>query len=130
MKKTIIHTDQAPLPIGPYSQAVETSSAQGLLFVSGQIAIDPATNELIEGDVKAEAEQVMKNLAQILKKAGYTFENIVKTSIFLRDMADFAVVNEVYGAYFEANPPARETVAVVGLPKNVHVEISVIAAKS
>ncbi len=129
MKKTVIHTEQAPLPIGPYSQAIETSSAQGLLFVSGQIAIDPATNELIEGDVKAEAEQVMKNLAQILKKAGYGFENIVKTSIFLRDMADFAVVNEVYGAYFKADPPARETVAVVGLPKNVRVEISVIATK-
>lgn len=125
--KKIIHTPNAPLPIGPYSQAVQTGN---MLFISGQIAIDPATNELISGDVKAEAVQVMKNLEQILKQAGYGFEHIVKTSIFLRDMADFGPVNEVYGAYFQSDFPARETVAVLGLPKNVQVEISVIAAKA
>ncbi|MEY3678857.1 MAG: hypothetical protein RI924_998 [Bacteroidota bacterium] len=131
MKKKVIQTEQAPLPIGPYSQAIETASgSSGLLFVSGQIAINPATNELIEGDVQAEAIQVMKNLEQILKAAGYGFEHIVKTSIFLRDMADFATVNAVYGAYFTSDPPARETVAVLGLPKNVRVEISVIASKA
>lgn len=125
--KKIIHTPNAPLPIGPYSQAVQNGN---MLFVSGQIAIDPSTNELISGDVKAEALQVMKNLEQILKQAGYGFEHIVKTSIFLRDMADFTTVNEVYGAYFQSDFPARETVAVLGLPKNVQVEISVIAAKA
>lgn len=126
MTKQIIHTEKAPLPIGPYSQAVQSGN---LLFVSGQIAIDPATNELISGEVKDEALQVMKNLEQLLAAAGYGFEHVVKTSIFLRDMADFAVVNEVYGSYFSSNFPARETVAVLGLPKNVRVEISVIAAK-
>ena len=126
MTKQIIHTEKAPLPIGPYSQAVQSGN---LLFVSGQIAIDPATNELISGEVKDEALQVMKNLEQLLAAAGYGFEHVVKTNIFLRDMADFAVVNEVYGSYFSSNFPARETVAVLGLPKNVRVEISVIAAK-
>lgn len=125
--KKIIHTPNAPLPIGPYSQAVQTGN---MLFISGQIAINPATNELIEGDVKAEAVQVMKNLEALLNAAGYTFEDIVKTSIFLRDMADFTSVNEVYGSHFKADYPARETVAVLGLPKNVNVEISVIAAKA
>lgn len=124
--KNIIHTTQAPAPIGPYSQAVQ---AGNLLFVSGQIAIDPSTNELVSGDVKAEAQQVMKNLEQLLAAAGYGFEDVVKTTIFLRTMDDFAIVNEVYGSYFSANFPARETVAVSGLPKNVQVEISVIAAK-
>lgn len=126
MSKKIIHTPEAPLPIGPYSQAVQ---AGDLLFVSGQIAIDPATNELISGDVKAEADRVMKNLQAILQASGYGFEHILKTSIFLIDMADFATVNEVYGSYFSGNFPARETVAVLGLPKNVNVEISVIASK-
>ncbi len=126
MTKTIIHTEKAPLPIGPYSQAVQ---AGNMLFISGQIAINPATNDLISGDVKAEAQQVMKNLEQLLAAAGYGFEHIVKTSIFLRDMADFATVNDVYGSYFSGNFPARETVAVLGLPKKVNVEISVIAAK-
>ncbi len=126
MSKNIIHTPKAPLPIGPYSQAVHTGN---MLFVSGQIAIDPTTNELISGDVKAEAEQVMKNLEQLLAAAGYGFEHVVKTSIFLRDMADFAIINEVYGSYFSGNFPARETVAVLGLPKNVNVEISIIAVR-
>lgn len=126
MSKQIVHTSAAPLPIGPYSQAVQSGN---LLFVSGQIAIDPATNELISGDVKAEAVQVMKNLEKILEAAGFKFEHILKTSIFLRDMSDFATVNEVYGSYFSGDFPARETVAVLGLPKNVNVEISVIASK-
>ncbi len=126
MTKQIIHTEKAPLPIGPYSQAVQSGN---MLFVSGQIAIDPATNELIGGEVKDEALQVMKNLGQLLAAAGYGFEHVVKSSIFLRDMADFAAVNEVYGSFFSGNFPARETVAVLGLPKNVRVEISVIAAK-
>lgn len=125
--KSIIQTDKAPAPIGPYSQAVH---AGNMLFVSGQIAIDPATNQLIEGSIKDEAKQVMNNLDAILKTAGFSFENIVKTSIFLSDMNHFAEVNEVYGSFFNANFPARETVAVLGLPKNVNVEISVIAVKA
>lgn len=125
--KSIIQTNQAPAPIGPYSQAVQ---AGNMLFISGQIAIDPTTNELISCGVKEEAQQVMKNLEAVLKTAGYTFENIVKTSIFLSDMNHFSIVNEVYGSYFNSDFPARETVAVLGLPKNVNVEISVIAVKA
>ncbi len=125
--KTIINTNTAPAPIGPYSQAV---IAGNMLFVSGQIAIDPETNALIIGEIEKEAEQVMKNIEQLLLEAGYAFENVVKTSIFLSDMQLFSKVNEVYGKYFHSNFPARETLAVAGLPKNVNVEISVIAYKS
>ncbi len=125
--KKIIHTTQAPAPIGPYSQAV---MAGNMLFVSGQIAIDPVSNELIEGDISKEAEQVMKNIEQVLKQANYTFNDVVKTTIFLSDMAHFTKVNEVYGSYFNSSFPARETVAAAGLPKNVNVEISVTAYKS
>ncbi len=125
MSKTIINTPNAPAPIGPYSQAV---SVNEMLYVSGQIAIDPATNELVQGDIKAEARQVMENLKAILSEAGVDFSYVVKTTIFLADMADFAAVNEVYGEYFAEYPPARETVAVSTLPKNVNVEISCIAA--
>jgi 2-iminobutanoate/2-iminopropanoate deaminase len=124
MSKQIIKTPNAPAPIGPYNQAVKTD---GLLFVSGQIAIDPATNELINGSVKDEAHQVMKNLKAILDEAKITFEHVAKTTIFLSDMSFFAEVNEVYGSYFSGDYPARETVAVKGLPKNVNVEISMIA---
>ena len=121
--KKIIYTNQAPEPIGPYSQAVQ---AGNLLFCSGQIAIDPASGEVVEGGVKEQAIQVMKNIQNLVNAAGFTMEQIVKTTIFLRTMDDFAVVNEVYGSYFtNENAPARETVAVVGLPKNVLVEISV-----
>jgi len=127
MSKQIINTTNAPAPIGPYNQAVK---AGDLLFVSGQIPIDPATNNLIEGSIKEEAHQVMKNLRAILDEAKITFEHIVKTTIFLSDMSLFADVNEVYGSYFKGNYPARETVAVKGLPKNVNVEISVIATLS
>jgi 2-iminobutanoate/2-iminopropanoate deaminase len=127
MSKQIVNTSKAPLPIGPYSQAVK---AGDLLFVSGQIPIDPATNNLVEGSIKDETHQVMKNLKAILDEVNITFEHIVKTTIFLSDMGLFAEVNEVYGSYFKGDYPARETVAVKGLPKNVNVEISVIAVIS
>ena len=125
--KNIIYTNTAPEPIGPYSQAVQ---AGNMLFVSGQVAIDPANNEVITGTVSDEARQVMKNINALLSEAGYSFADLVKTTIFLKDMNDFAAVNEVYGSYFESNFPARETVAVAGLPKNVNVEISVTAYKA
>jgi 2-iminobutanoate/2-iminopropanoate deaminase len=125
--KKVIQTTKAPAPIGPYSQAV---IAGNLLFISGQIAIDPITNQLIDGDIGKETEQVMKNIEEILKQADYTFKDIVKTTIFLSDMVYFAKVNEVYGSYFNSSFPARETIAAAGLPKNVNVEISVTAYKS
>lgn len=125
--KKIIQTEQAPAPIGPYNQAVEVNN---LLFVSGQIALDPVSGNLVNETLEQEATQVLKNVSAILDAAGYTFKDIVKTTIFLSDMAHFAKVNEIYGSYFEADFPARETVAVAGLPKNVNVEISVIASKA
>ena len=124
MSKTIINTPKAPAPIGPYSQAV---SANGMLYVSGQIPIIPETGEMEEGGIKKETAQVMKNLGAILTEAGLDFTNVVKTSIFVADMGDFGAVNEVYGESFDEFPPARETVAVKTLPKNVNVEISCIA---
>lgn len=125
--KQIIETHLAPTPIGPYSQAVQ---AGDILFVSGQIAIDPATNALINTNITEETTCVMKNVEQLLNKAGYEFADIVKTTIFLSDMEHFAKVNEVYGTYFNTCFPARETVAVLGLPKHVNVEISVTAYKA
>jgi len=122
--KTIINTDNAPAPIGPYSQAV---IAGNFVFVSGQIPINPSTGELVLDDIKTETKQVMENIKAILIEAGIDFSNIVKTSIFLKDMQNFAQVNEVYGSYFKDQFPARETVQVAGLPKNVNVEISVTA---
>jgi 2-iminobutanoate/2-iminopropanoate deaminase len=124
--KKIIKTDNAPAPIGPYNQAVMTGD---MLFVSGQIALIPGTPDLANADINAETTQVMKNLKAILTEAGMDFGNVVKTTIFLSDMGLFAAVNEVYGSYFIADYPARETVAVKGLPKNVNVEISMIASK-
>lgn len=124
MSKQIINTTKAPAPIGPYNQSVK---AGDLLFISGQVAINPETNELVVDDIKTETHQVMQNLEAILHEAKLTFEHVVKTTIFLNDMADFAAVNEVYGSYFTGDFPARETVAVKGLPKNVNVEISMIA---
>ena len=124
--KSIIFTEKAPAPIGPYSQAVQTGN---MLFISGQIPIDPETNELISGSIKDEAEQVMQNLSALLLKAGFSFENVVKTTIFLSEMNHFGDFNQVYGSYFKSDYPARETVAVLGLPKNVNVEISLIAVK-
>ncbi|MDB5287013.1 MAG: RidA family protein [Mucilaginibacter sp.] len=125
--KTIINTNNAPAPIGPYNQAVATGN---LIFVSGQIPMDAATGEIISSDIKAETKKVMENIEAILTEAGSDFDQIIKTSIFLTDMQSFAHVNEVYGSYFTANFPARETVQVSALPKGVNVEISVIALKS
>ncbi|HYK77723.1 MAG TPA: RidA family protein [Daejeonella sp.] len=125
--KKIIYSSEAPEPIGPYSQAV---IAGNFIYLSGQICIDPQTGELISGSAADETHQVMKNIGKVLEKAGYTYADIVKTTIFLSDMQLFAQVNEAYGSYFEENFPARETVAVAGLPKNVNVEISVTAYKS
>ena len=125
MSKIIVQTNQAPAPIGPYNQAVK---AGGLLFISGQIALDPQTGELVDGTIADETHQVMKNLAAILKEAGLGFDQVAKTTIFLSSMDLFAEVNQVYGQYFSGDYPARETVAVKGLPKNVNVEISMIAA--
>ena len=124
MKKVIL-TPDAPAPIGPYSQAVQVGQQ---LFISGQIPLDPSTGELITGSIEEETTQVMKNLSAVLSQAGGDWENVVKVSIFLTDMADFAAVNKIYGSYIsEKSAPARETVAVAGLPKGVRVEISAIA---
>lgn len=124
--KEIINTNNAPAPIGPYNQAIK---AGGTLYISGQIALSPNTNELISGSIADEAKQVLENLGAILKEAGYSFTDVVKTTIFLTDMVNFSTVNEVYATYFTENAPARETVAVKGLPKGVNVEISLIAWK-
>jgi len=124
MSRTPIHTDQAPAAIGPYSQAVV---ANGIAYLSGQIAIDPKTQELIDGDLKEQALLVMENLKAVLKAAGSDFSKVIKTSIFLAPDQDFKTVNEVYGGYFKGEYPARETVWVHSLPKNVKVEISMIA---
>jgi len=124
MKKEIINCKKAPAPIGPYSQAV---SFNGMLFISGQIALDVDTGSLVDGDIKAESEQVMKNLQAILLKSNSGFSHVLKTSIFLSNMDDFAAVNEVYAKFFKDTPPARETIAVSTLPMNVNVEISMIA---
>ena len=124
--KQIIKTSKAPAPIGPYNQAV---LANGILFVSGQIAINPDTNELVLSSLEEETHQVLKNVSAILEEANLTFDNIVKTTIFLSDMGLFPKVNEIYGSYFTGEFPARETVAVAGLPKGVNVEISVTAVK-
>ena len=126
--KKIITTTKAPAPIGPYNQAVLTN---GILFTSGQIAINPKNGELVLDDIKKETKQVMKNLKAVLTQAQMSFENVVKTSIFIADMNDFTSINEIYGSYFnDATAPARETVQVACLPKNVNVEISMIAVNN
>ncbi|RZK72564.1 MAG: RidA family protein [Pedobacter sp.] len=125
--KKIINTKDAPAPIGPYSQAV---AANGFLFLSGQVAINPATGELNQTSLEEETHQVMRNLNAVLLEAGYGFEHLLKVTIFLSDMSLFAKVNEIYGSYFTADFPARETVAVKGLPKGVNVEISGTAYKA
>ncbi|MEJ7830855.1 MAG: RidA family protein [Segetibacter sp.] len=124
MNKRVINTTKAPAPIGPYNQAIVSNN---MLYISGQIPINPETNELIIGDVATETHQSMRNIAAILEEAGINFNHVVKTTIFLSDMTLFARVNEVYGSYFSGDYPARETVAVKGLPKGVNVEISMIA---
>jgi 2-iminobutanoate/2-iminopropanoate deaminase len=123
--KEIINSSKAPAPIGPYSQAVKSGNT---LYVSGQIPINQSSGKLIEGSIEEETEQVMKNLQYILNEAGLTFEHVLKCSIFVSSMNDFSRINEVYGKYFQNNPPARETVEVSGLPKGVNVEISCIAS--
>ena len=123
--KKIVSTDQAPAAIGPYSQAVIHG---GLVYCSGQIALNPVTMEIVGEDAETQAKQVMNNLGEVLSAAGSDFSKVLKCSIFLDSMDDFGVVNEVYGAYFEVDPPARETVAVQTLPKHVLVEISCIAS--
>ncbi len=125
--KQIIQTSQAPAPIGPYNQGI---LAGNTLYISGQIPVDPANNTLVEGDIRKETRQVMENLKAVLSAAGLTFDNVVKSSIFLSDMKQFQEVNETYGAYFDPDTaPARETVEVANLPKFVRVEISMIAVK-
>ena len=121
---TIVHTPQAPAAIGPYSQAVV---ANGMVFTAGQIALDPETMEVVAGDVVAQAERVLANLGAVLQAAGASWSTVVKTTIFLADMADFARVNEVYGRALGEARPARSTVAVAGLPRNVRVEIEAVA---
>lgn len=125
MKKVIV-TKNAPGAIGPYSQAIEVN---GMLFISGQIPINPETGNIVEGGIYEQTEQVMKNLEGILTEAGYTFDNVVKSTCLLSDMANFAAMNEVYGKRFSQNPPARAAFAVRTLPKEVLVEIEMIAAK-
>ena len=126
MSKTVIYSAGAPDPIGPYSQAIQ---AGNMLFISGQIAIQKTSGNLITGNITYETNQVMKNLGEILKSAGMDFSNVVKSTIFLKDMGNFPLVNEAYGKNFPTNPPARETVEVSRLPKDVNVEISAIAVK-
>jgi 2-iminobutanoate/2-iminopropanoate deaminase len=127
MSKKVVYSAQAPEPIGPYSQAIQSGD---MLFVSGQIAIQRSSGNLVTGDIDSETKQVMFNLSEVLKAAGMDFSNVVKTSIFLKDMNNFPKVNEIYGQYFSAQPPARETVEVSRLPKDVNVEISCIAVKN
>jgi 2-iminobutanoate/2-iminopropanoate deaminase len=124
--KKIIATEKAPKAIGPYSQAIETN---GMLFISGQIPINPATGKIIEGDITAQTEQVMQNIDAILKAAGYEFSQVVKSTCLLSDMDNFAVMNAVYGKYYAENPPARAAYGVVKLPLGALVEIETIAVK-
>ena len=124
-RKRIISSAHAPSAVGPYSQAV---AAGGLVFVSGQIPLDPATGELVEGDVAAQTERVLENLGAVLEAAGLGFGDVIKTTIYLADTADFAAVNEVYARCFPTDPPARATIQVAALPKGARIEIEVIAA--
>jgi 2-iminobutanoate/2-iminopropanoate deaminase len=124
--KKVIFSDKAPKAIGPYSQAIE---ANGMLFISGQIPMDPETGKLVEEDIKIQTRQVMENIGAILKEAGYTFSDVVKSTCLLSDMGNFAGMNEIYGEYYKENPPARAAFAVKTLPLNVLVEIETIAVK-
>ncbi len=125
--KKVIHADNAPNAIGPYSQAIETN---GMLFISGQVPINPATGKLVEGGISEQTKQVMKNIEAILNAAGYAFTDVVKSTCLLSDMNNFSVMNEVYGAYYPANPPARAAFGVVKLPLGALIEIETIAVKS
>lgn len=126
MKREVISTETAPGAIGPYSQAI---GIEGMVFCSGQIPLDPATGSIVQGGIEEQTHQVMQNIKAVLTAAGSSFERIVKTTIFLYDMDDFAKVNRVYGEYFPADPPARSTVEVARLPRDVRVEIEVIALR-
>lgn len=126
MAKKVIFTDKAPKAIGPYSQAIE---ANGMVFCSGQIPVDPKTSEIVAGGVEEQTQQVMKNMSAVLEAAGLGLQNVVKTTIFLKDMGSFGTVNRIYGEYFTENPPARATVEVARLPKDVLVEIECIAVR-
>ena len=126
MSKSVVYSDNAPEPIGPYSQAIQVG---GMLFVSGQIAIQKSSGKLIVNSIEEETIQVMTNILEILTSAGMDFTNVVKSSIFMNDMNNFPKINEVYGRYFKENPPARESIEVSRLPKDVNVEISCIAVK-
>jgi 2-iminobutanoate/2-iminopropanoate deaminase len=123
--KDVILTARGPKPIGPYSQAIKSN---GLLFVSGQVALDPQTGEFVDADIRQQSERVLENLKGILEAAGVSFHHVVKTTVFLKDMNDFAVMNEVYARYFSAVPPARSTVQAARLPKDALVEIELIAS--
>ena len=123
--KKIISTNEAPAAIGPYSQAVRSGN---FLFCSGQIPLDAKTGQIVSGDIAAQTRRVLDNIAAVLQAEGITFDNVVKTTIFLTDLGDFQTVNEIYGSYFKQNPPARSTVQVSALPKGVNVEIEIIAA--
>jgi 2-iminobutanoate/2-iminopropanoate deaminase len=122
--KVRVQTENAPAAIGPYSQAIKIN---GFVFVSGQIPIDPRTGEFVEGGIREQTEQVLKNLAAVLEASGSSLDQIVKTTVFLADMQDFALMNEVYSSFFRENPPARATVAAAGLPRNARVEIEAVA---
>jgi 2-iminobutanoate/2-iminopropanoate deaminase len=122
--REVIATSGGPKAIGPYSQAIK---ANGFVFVSGQVAFDPATQQIVEGDVSAQTDRVLQNLSAILNAAGTSLDKVVKSTVFLKNMSDFAAMNEVYGRYFTQSPPARSTVEVARLPKDVLVEIDVIA---
>lgn len=124
--KKVIFTDQAPAAIGPYSQAIEKN---GQLFISGQVPVNPATGKVVEGGITEQTQQVMKNIEAILKKAGYNFSDVVKSTCLLSDMSNFKAMNEVYGSYYEENPPARAAFAVKELPLGVLVEIETLAIK-
>lgn len=125
MEKTVIKTAQAPLPIGPYNQAI--AAAGKMLFLAGQIAMDPVTNTLVAGDTKAQTRRICENIGAVLQEAGASFSNVVKTTVFLKDMNDFSAMNEVYGEYFGEKSPARSTIQVSRLPRDVSVEIEAIA---
>lgn len=127
MSRIVIQSEAAPKAIGPYSQAVSVPAGR-MVFLSGQIPLDPATGEIVPGDVVAQTERVMKNLGAVLEAAGFTFDQVVRCGIFLTDLGDFAKVNEVYGSRFPVAPPARATVQVAALPKGAKVEIDLVAA--
>ncbi|MGC3948291.1 MAG: RidA family protein [Chryseolinea sp.] len=126
MAKSVVYSEHAPEPIGPYSQAIQTGN---MLFVSGQIALQRSTGAMVTTNIEEETKQVMANLKAVLAAAGMDFSNVVKTSIFLKDMNNFPVVNQIYGTFFQSTPPARETVEVSRLPKDANVEISCVAVK-